>query len=258
MTQIAVEIELYWMPGCTACLRAKEFLEATGVDYSAVNVEASAEGAAKLARLGAHLPAVCIGDRWVNAVDLKSVADLVGVPYVRPKILEPSSLADKYRVIMTALIGLIEDLPESAYKVTLPDRNRYALDLCIHAASIMRYFLKIYYDDNDGVSFEELMSQIGSADGGALASDATRAGEETLRMFADWWERDGYDDPLENVVSTYWGHRTTHEALEREVWHTAQHTRQIAYILHLVGVTSTYGLSSDDLSGLPMPERIHD
>jgi hypothetical protein len=46
--------------------------------------------------------------------------------------------------------------------------------------------------------------------------------------------------------------------LEREVWHTTQHIRQLEYTLKEFGVTPELPLTKAHLAGLPLPEGIHD
>jgi arsenate reductase-like glutaredoxin family protein len=35
---IAERVRVFWQPGCTSCLRTKEFLTRHGVDYESINV----------------------------------------------------------------------------------------------------------------------------------------------------------------------------------------------------------------------------
>ena len=48
---------VYWQPGCSSCLRAKEFLTAHGVDFVSVNVREDKAGAETLAKRGIMIPA---------------------------------------------------------------------------------------------------------------------------------------------------------------------------------------------------------
>jgi arsenate reductase-like glutaredoxin family protein len=34
----AERVRVFWQPGCSSCLRAKEFLTKNGVDYESINV----------------------------------------------------------------------------------------------------------------------------------------------------------------------------------------------------------------------------
>jgi hypothetical protein len=45
---------------------------------------------------------------------------------------------------------------------------------------------------------------------------------------------------------------------ERTVWHSAQHTRQIAAILEQAGVAPDRPLGADDIRGLPLTDKIWD
>ena len=48
----AEPIKAYWQPGCTSCLRMKEFLTKHGVPFVSVNVLADKAALAELAELG--------------------------------------------------------------------------------------------------------------------------------------------------------------------------------------------------------------
>ncbi len=49
-----------------------------------------------------------------------------------------------------------------------------------------------------------------------------------------------------------------HEMLERTVWHTTQHVRQLASLLDECGVSPDRPLGSEDIAGLPLTERVWD
>jgi glutaredoxin len=252
MAGVSNRIELYWMPGCSACLRAKEFLEASGLSYHAVNVDEETEVLERFRREDIQIPAVCVGDKCVNAVHLGTIAEFLGIDYTAPEMLSPATLAERYRLINQALRRYAGQMTADTYTLTLPNRSRLALELAAHAATLMRYFVAKYYDDSAAVDFISVQPACASAD------DVIQAAAETLEMFDRWWERDGFDDPFDGILSTYWGHRTMHEALEREVWHTAQHTRQIIYVLETAGITPERPLGAAELAGLPLPERVHE
>jgi hypothetical protein len=59
-------------------------------------------------------------------------------------------------------------------------------------------------------------------------------------------------------VPTYFGGTTRHEMLERTVWHSAQHVRQIASLLDRAGVAPDRPLTADDIRGLPLTEMVWD
>jgi hypothetical protein len=49
-----------------------------------------------------------------------------------------------------------------------------------------------------------------------------------------------------------------HQLFERSTWHSAQHVRQLIAVLERFGIEPDGKLTSDDLAGLPLPERIWD
>lgn len=246
------DIEIYWMPGCSSCLRLKEFVESTELPFTAINVEAEPERAGKLRERGMRVPALCVGDQCVNGVHLATVADLLGVPYAEPVRLTPSELREKYRIAIDALCRLTAQIDASSATLALPGRERTLVEVAGHAACVMRYFLGKYDDDDYALFFDDLEPT--TVDPQQIADYA----RETHAQFEAWWSEGGVDDPLDTVVPIYWGHRTLHEALEREVWHTAQHTRQVAFMLEKAGVDPDGPLSAADLQGLPVPDRVFD
>ena len=60
-------IRVYWQPGCSSCLRTKEFLTARGVDYESINVHGDADAMAALNALTLKLANEVRGDVKVNA-----------------------------------------------------------------------------------------------------------------------------------------------------------------------------------------------
>ena len=66
---------------------------------------------------------------------------------------------------------------------------------------------------------------------------ATLSGDTAAEMHEDggadlaWWQTSGREDPMDRVIESYWGNHTLHEVMEREVWHTTQHTRQLMMFL---------------------------
>ena len=59
-------------------------------------------------------------------------------------------------------------------------------------------------------------------------------------------------------VPTYFGETSRHEMFERTVWHSAQHTRQIASLLEQAGIAPDRPLGPADIRGLPLTDKIWD
>jgi glutaredoxin len=245
-------IELYWMPGCSSCLRAKEFIEKAGIRYEAINASEDHERAKKLRRHGLQLPAVCVGDRCVNAGSLPAIAELLDIDYDPPVILPPSVLKDRYIGFVDAFQSYLRQMPPDGLAHKLPNRDRPMFEVAHQCAAIMRAFLKAYYENEHDIAVYD------DATGVTTAADLERKSDETLSMFLEWWERDGQHDPLDRIVPNYWGYPTLHELLEREVWHTAHHVRQLMHVLTELGVPVQRPLEEDELAGLPLPARVHE
>src|SRR5262249_36294521 len=72
----------YWQPGCTSCLRMREFLARHGVPFISRNVLEDEEGVAELAALGLRtVPIVRRGTDWANGQVLRDVARVAGIPW---------------------------------------------------------------------------------------------------------------------------------------------------------------------------------
>ena len=71
-------ISVYWQPGCSSCLRTKEFLTEHGVPFRSVDVLADPQGFRELQALGVRMiPLVVKGREWVSGQILTDVARIV-------------------------------------------------------------------------------------------------------------------------------------------------------------------------------------
>ena len=82
-------------------------------------------------------------------------------------------------------------------------------------------------------------------------------GESVRARFDGWWQS-VKDEDFARPVPTYFGETSRHEMFERTVWHSAQHTRQIASLLEQAGITPDRPLTRDDIRGLPLTDKIWD
>jgi glutaredoxin len=266
MTNETPEVTAYWVPGCSSCLRMKEFLEKHDIAFEAVNLAEQPDRYPEVQALGLSAPAVIKGDRGVPGMDLTRIAALVGFDYDPPAIAPPAELVERYAVVNAALRRLTAQFPEGRLDYKSPDRDRSMRELISHAASAIQEFLH-------ATEVDEYVYGNKHGDNGAFNARFAVGGElgrtgtvEELLVYIDqmqrdltaWWEEWGFDDPLDRIVSAPFGHVTLHEILERGVWHAAQHTRQVQYFLHdRLGVEVVAPLTDADLAGLPLPEGIH-
>src|SRR6266702_2020224 len=71
----AEKVKVFWQPGCTSCLRTKEFLTKSGVEYESINVHGNPAGMEELRKLGARsVPVVARGDQFVFA---QAIGDVI-------------------------------------------------------------------------------------------------------------------------------------------------------------------------------------
>ena len=245
-------IKAYWVPGCSSCLRMKEFLQKSGKDFDAVNIETRPDEAAALRSYALRPPAVVRDGRAVSGLDLVGVADLIGVDYTPPRILPAAVLKQRYGAVTATVCTLISQLTPEQLQYKAPDRDRTMAELGAQIGSIMRCFVDAYDNERYDHSLENPAVEPTRPD------QIVAIARETQRRLDAWWTRFGFDDPLDRVIETSWGPRTLLEAFERSVWHPMQHTRQLTFFVeqHL-GITPVRRLRPEELAGLPLPEGIH-
>src|SRR5262249_31564219 len=99
----APAIKAYWQPGCTSCLRMKEFLTKHGVPFVSVNVLEDKDAFAELATLGVRsVPIIRRGSDWANGQVLRDVARVAGIAWGGAKMLSPAELATRAITIQQA------------------------------------------------------------------------------------------------------------------------------------------------------------
>src|SRR5918912_3329685 len=104
-------LRVYWRPGCSSCVKVKEFLTNLGVDYESINVSARPEAMAELAELGVRtVPVVARGSEYVFAQELADVSAFVGrkVDFQR---LPPAALYDKWQKVLAAAQRHVMQIP---------------------------------------------------------------------------------------------------------------------------------------------------
>ena len=78
-------VKAYWQPGCTSCLRMKEFLTKHRVAFVSINVLEDKSAFAELEALGIRsVPIVRRGEEWANGQVLRDVARVAGINWGEP------------------------------------------------------------------------------------------------------------------------------------------------------------------------------
>jgi len=255
MQTTAERVKVFWQPGCTSCLRTKEFLTRHGVDYESINVHGNEAAMAALAKLGARsVPVVARGDRFVFAQAIGDVIEFLGLQVAPQERLAPEALMAKLELVLTAATRYVRQLPDAELDKAFRNRNRPIRVLAHHVFRIVEGFLESMRDGRE-LTYERIMQAMPATM--RSAEDVARYGEGVLTQAKQWWA--AYPDKhCRNVMPTYFGAHSVHVVLERTVWHPAQHTRQLMLILESLGIAPDRPLGAADLAGLPLPEKAWD
>ena len=251
---MADRVRVFWVPGCTSCLRTKEFLTSRGVDYESIDVQNTPGGAEQLEKLGARgLPVVAIGDRWVFAQSTRVVAEFVGVPLGGLPPLPPKELVNRMDKILSGALRFAAQIPPSEFDRLLPKRNRTYSDLAWHIFRIADSFL---ISANGGVLTFESIAE-GKPDTVRTTDDIVAFGTDVHARVLQWWDRTK-DEPEDRLLKTFYGDLPLQEVMERSAWHSGQHSRQLMMVLEELGVEPNGRLGVAEFHALPMPVNIWD
>ena len=242
--------KVYWQPGCTSCLRAKEFLKEHGIPFESINVRKDAGTIEELARLGAmSIPVITRGDDFAFAQELHDRADFVGVALDR-KQLPPTEFNKKINFILTATQRYVQQIPADKLRVNLPGRNRNCLDLAFHIFVIPTAFLDAARGGS--VTFEHFEHM--PPEGMDTVEKVVAYGDEVRADFAAWWG----EGNIPATLATYYGEQPAQGVMERTAWHAAQHCRQLMQVLADAGIAPNGPLGDAEFVGLPLPGEVYD
>ena len=102
----AERVRVFWQPGCTSCLRTKEFLTRHGVDYESINVHGNEAGMQALRELGARsVPVVARGGKFVFAQSLSDVVRFLELDIKLHDKLSPQQLVDKLDLVLVMSVN---------------------------------------------------------------------------------------------------------------------------------------------------------
>ena len=250
-------VKVYWQPGCSSCLKTKEFLKDNGVEFKSVNVLEDKSGFEDLQRFGVKLvPVVAKGDQWANGAVFRDVAKVAGFDYSSHKMLEPQIMADKIKKINFFARDFLDQIPEEKLDTLLPGRPRSYRQLVYHVFNIPDVFLD-RVEHNKPYTYEALLSILPKEM--KTKSDLADYGNRVYERFDKWWNRDGDKVDFDQPGNVYYGDVNLHEVLERTGWHSGQHVRQINLLLkEKLSINPKKSLDETIFEGLPMPKNIWD
>ena len=249
-------IRVYWQPGCTSCLRTKEFLTRYDIPFESRNVLADEGAFQELAAFGLRqVPIVTRGSRWANGQVLKDVADLVGVKGISLTMLPVPELQGRLLLILQSSERFFKQIPDGALHNLLPNRPRSYTDLVYHIFNNADAFI----EEKEGValtfdSYNRFPDPKANSRDDILCYAA-----HVQKRVVQWF------DSVENrsfnwnqKADVYYGDQTQHQFLERTVWHSGQHARQLMWVLEGLGIQPDKPLPVETFQGLPMPEKVWD
>jgi glutaredoxin len=249
-------IKAYWQPGCTSCLRMKEFLTRHGVPFVSVNVLEDKDGFAELAALGIRtVPIVRRGTDWANGQVLRDVARVAGIAWGGTPVLPAAELVAREIEIQTTAQRLFAQIPDDKLGTLLPHRPRSYAHLAYHLFNICDAFLE---HEVQGLPLKE------GAYGRVPAPEIdTKAGilaygQDVLRRFRAWCDGPGRTTDFSRKARVYYGDVTLHEYLERTTWHSGQHARQLVMVLGMLGIEPDQPPAKETFAGLPLPDKVWD
>jgi len=201
-----------------------------------------------------NVPVVAKGKAYVFGQNLEDVAGFVGLQGTGHKPLPPAELIQRWTTILRTAQRLIRQIPDD--KITgnvIDNRDRSIRFLSFHIFRIGEAFLETARDGRDyGVQLANVPPAEGDYMTGARIA---QYGESTIEHLQQWWASLA-DKSCIAKVSTYYGVQPMSQLLERSTWHSTQHVRQITAVLERFGIEPNGPLKSEDIAGLPLPERL--
>ena len=252
-TATSTRIKVFWQPGCTSCLRTKEFLTNQGIAIESIDVHNDPAGLAELHALGARsMPVVALGGRFTFA---QSIRDVVKFLDLKTKVMEPlppAQLVEKLDLVLQSAARYTRQFSEEQLRAVFRNRNRTTGAIAFHIFRVAEMGLEAAQQiELRFESFDDLPPPQWQGE------DIARFGESVRERVLAWWKSER-DTTLAYTAPTYYGLRSMHDVLERTAWHAAQHTRQLMLILETHGIASREPLTVDDLAGLPLPDEVWD
>jgi glutaredoxin/uncharacterized damage-inducible protein DinB len=246
-------LKVYWRPGCSSCVKVKEFLTQLGVEYESIDVAARPQAMEELRALGVKtVPVVARGRDYVFAQALEDVSRFVG-KQVEITRMSPEELIRKWLHVLRAAQRHILQLPAARlHERAVESRDRSIRDLAYHVYQVPDAFMQAL---EHGV--EDLTAVYNAPPPANVVGvrEIQEYGADVTARLEAWW-RGLRDKSCRQTVKTYYGVRPLHELLERCTWHSAQHARQIIAVLERLGVEPDGRLTAADYAGLPMPKGL--
>jgi hypothetical protein len=198
------------------------------------------------------VPVLAKGDKYAFGQMIDPFAKFVGLPIPGADALSPEQLYKKYEMIFAAGQRYARQFPTGRLSErVIPHRERVIRTLCYHVFRIGESFLETW----NGAEYSVRIADNEPPDSMQTGDDIARYGASVWKRYEAWWS--GLEDcTLSRTLKTYYGDTSAHKVFERVTWHSAQHCRQLIAVLDRMGIQADGPLTSADLAGLPLPERL--
>lgn len=248
------EFSVFWQPGCSSCVRVKEFLNRLEIPFKSVNVLTDSDARDELRRLGARsIPIVSRGDAFTYAQSIEDVAQFVNRMDAVTDRLPPEVLFSKWNKVLGVALAIIPSIPDAAFKQSvLSDVPRTYRDLSYHIFQVVDAFLQTV---QEGLEDWTLVANVPPHEMIETKGDVVSEGEELTERLQRWWLT-LEDKSCQQKLKMFYGEHPMHQFLERSTWHSAQHTRQLIELLSEKGIELPAKLDEEDYAGLPMPKKL--
>lgn len=221
-----------------------------------IDIRRDPEGMAGLLAFGLrHVPVLARGTDYVFGQQITDVARFVGVELKVADPLAPPVLIARWTSILASAQRLCLQLPTAALEQPpVEGRPGTLAELAWHVFAIGDAFIDcVEHGNPDWVTVSMRPPPGGQVDAPAIAA----YGAQVVRRLEQWWSgADAMRRGGTQAVATFQGDVTLHAFLERQTWHSAQHTRQLADVVERHGGTPHWPERDAQLAGLPLPERI--
>jgi glutaredoxin len=245
------DVTVFWKPGCSSCLKVKEFVTELGIPFESVNIFEDERAMKEIMDHGLRgVPVVRKGESYVYAQSLDDVAGVLGVSRNHTRLTN-EQLLERWEQILERTRAIAADFSDELHvRRVIPARERPIKDLCSQVFQICEGFMKQVDEglvDIRQVSFAPRPDQIRNRD------DLLKYADGILAEFHQWRQTRGAK-AIPERLETYYGNQPSAEVLERGVWHSTQHARQLDIVA--AGMGAELKIPQELYVGLPLPKRI--
>jgi glutaredoxin len=257
------EIRVYWKPGCSNCVRLKEYVTKRGFEVTPVNVMANPEGFEVLDKLGVQgLPILTKGDRHVYGLDLAMVDEILGVRSDRA-VLPVEELVDRATTVVEAAVRFGRQVPAERVDDGLPGRPQRTYGMLPnHIVGHLRRLVFVTENPAKDWSNVEDYAQAGYQSGtedivepGLTMDDVAERARDLSGRAKAWLAR---EEDTSQEVEAFYGVVPLHQIVESNTYSIVQHTRQLQAVVTFLGHEPDGPIGEAEYAGLNLPKALWD